>query len=105
PPREERLAERVVELVRAGVEEVLALQVDPLARREPLGQCERGGSAAVVTPEAVELVAERVVVLGLAPAGLELVQRGDQRLGDEASTVLAVGQLHRAASTYARTRA
>ena len=37
PPREHRLAERVVQLVRAGVEEVLALQVEPLARREALG--------------------------------------------------------------------
>ena len=39
---EDGLAERVVQLVRAGVEEVLALEVDPLARSETLGERERG---------------------------------------------------------------
>ena len=37
PAGEQRLAERVVELVRAGVEQVLALEVEPLARGEALG--------------------------------------------------------------------
>src|SRR5438132_5560674 len=36
PSREHRLPERVVELVCAGMEEVLALQVQPFVRREPL---------------------------------------------------------------------
>jgi hypothetical protein len=34
--RDQRLAESVVQLVRAGVEQVLALQVDALAGGEPL---------------------------------------------------------------------
>ena len=37
PPREEHLAERVVELVRAGVEEVLALQGDARALLAAVG--------------------------------------------------------------------
>ena len=47
PLREHRLAERVVQLVRAGVEEVLALQVEPLAGGEPLGAGERRRPARV----------------------------------------------------------
>ena len=37
PPREHDLAERVVDLVRAGVVQVLALEVEPPAGREALG--------------------------------------------------------------------
>src|SRR5439155_15303416 len=77
PPREQRLAKGVVELVRAGVEEVLTLQVEPPAGGEALGEGERRGAAAVVAAETVELVPERVVFPGLPPAGLELVQRRD----------------------------
>ena len=57
-PREHGLPERVVELVCARVEQVLALQVEALARREALGKRKRRGTAAVVAPEHVQFVAE-----------------------------------------------
>ena len=55
PAREQRLAERVVELVRAGVEQVLALQPEPLPGREALGPRERRRAAGVRGRELVEL--------------------------------------------------
>ena len=102
PSREHRLAERVVELVRAGVEEILALQVEALVRREPLRARERRRPACVRPRELLELRREGRVRLRGAPAALELVERGDERLRDVATAVDPVGQL-RAASTYART--
>ena len=98
PQREQGLAERVVQLVRAGVEQVLALEVEPLARGEALGQRQRRRPPRIAAAELVQLVLERRVLAGRAPAGLELVERRDQGLGHEAPAVLAVGQ-HRAAST------
>ena len=47
PPREHRLAERVVQLVRAGVQEVLALEVEALAGGEALGERQRRRPAGV----------------------------------------------------------
>ena len=78
--RQDGLAERVVELVRSSVQQVLPLQVDPLARSEALRERERRRSPRVVAPEPVELGCERRVPLGLGPTGLELVERRDQRL-------------------------
>ena len=98
PAREHGLAERVVQLVGPGVEEVLALQVEPLAGRESLGERERRRAARIGGQQPVQLAGERVVRLGLAPAGLELVERRDERLGDETPAVLPVGQ-HRAVAT------
>ena len=99
PPREHRLAERVVQLVRAGVEEILPLEVDPLPGGETLGEGERRRAARVRRQQAVELGAERVVGESLAPAALQLVERRDQRLGDVAAAVVAERAHARAAST------
>ena len=100
PLSEERLAERVVELVRAGVQQILALEVEPLARREALGERQRRRAAAERGQEVMELGVERRVVARFAPACLELVQRRDQRLGHVAPAVGAVQPgRHRAAST------
>ena len=55
---EQRLAEHVVDLVRAGVVEVLALEQDPRAAgvlAEPRGLGERAGPAGVVRQQVVEL--------------------------------------------------
>ena len=99
--REQDLAERVVDLVRARVVEVLALEDDSTAgRREALGLVERRRASDVARSEAVELFAKRRIGSRFDPAMLELVERGDQRLGHIAAAVLAVrGRRHRAAST------
>ena len=55
PPGEHRLPQRVVELVRAGVEQVLALQVEALPRREALGERERRGPAGERRAQVIEL--------------------------------------------------
>ena len=90
PPREHRLAERVVELVRAGVQQILALQVEALARRKPLGARERCRPAREGAAELLELRVERLVRLRVAPACLELVERRDQRLRDVTPAVRSV---------------
>src|SRR6185503_4733444 len=109
PPGEDDLTERVVDLVRAGVVQVLALEVDPPAGCEPLNQRDRRRATDVRPAELVQLRAIGGVVLGLLPSGGQLLECGDQRLGDVPAPVLAKGLLQRrqprAASTYARTRA
>src|SRR5205823_3884745 len=69
--------------------------VEALARREALRERERRRPARVRPSEPVELLVEGRVLLRLAPAGLELVERRNQRLRDESAAVLAIRQLHR----------
>jgi hypothetical protein len=90
PPGEHRLAERVVELVRSGVEEVLALEVEPHPRSEPLRPRERCRPAGEGSAELVQLGGEARVCLRRPPAGLELVERRDERLGDIPAAVRPV---------------
>ena len=98
--REQDLAERVVDLVCASVIQILALEDDPAAIGcEAFGLVQRGRSPDVVPSEPVELLAKRRIRVGLGPPALELVQRRDERLGDVAAAVVAVGLGHRAAST------
>src|SRR5918994_6347811 len=109
-PREERLAERVVDLVRAGVAEILALEVDALVVSEALGAVERRRPADVRPLERLELEPKAGVVPDLVPAVFELVESRHERLGDVPSAVRAeVAPLSDAhpctASTKARTRA
>ena len=92
--REDCLAERVVQLVRAGVEEVLALEVEPLLRGEPLGAGQRSRAAGVVASELVQLGGVALVGERLLPGRRQLVERGDQRLRDVAAAVGAVGTSH-----------
>jgi hypothetical protein len=87
PTRDESLAERVVDLVGAGVAEVLSFQVDGLPLGEPLGAVERCRAADVVALQPFELEGEAGMVLDLPPAALELVERRDERLGDVAAAV------------------
>ena len=90
-PRQQRLAEHVVDLVRTGVREVFALQqhahAEPL--REPVALGDGRGPARVARQQAGELVAERVVRPRGAELGFELHERGDERLRREAAAVLA----------------
>ena len=103
PLGQQRLAERVVDLVRAGVQQVLALEVDGPAqlRGQPPGAVQRRGPARVVAQQLGQLGGVGRVLAGLQPRGLELVQRRDQGLGHEAAAVgaelaLAPGCLGRA---------
>ena len=72
---EQSLAERVVDLVRAGVEQVFALEVDFCAAErfgEALGEVERRGAAGVISEQRVELGLKGGVGLGDFVFALEL---------------------------------
>ena len=87
-PGKQDLAEAIVDLVRAGVIELFALEIDFRAaqmRGQPLGEIERARPAGVVLAEMVELGLERWIALGLAPVALEVEDQRHQRLGDEAA--------------------
>src|SRR4051794_6881462 len=106
PPGEQRLAERVVELVRARVHEVLALEPDLAAGRlaQPLGQVQGRGPAAEVAAQHRELLGVRRVAPGGEPRRLELRERRHERLGDvlaavRAEAVLEAPDRHHAASS------
>src|SRR5918996_716818 len=112
---DQRLADGVVDLVRARVAEVLALEVDAPPVADALGAVGRGGAADVGGLEARELVVEGRVVLDRRPAALQLVECGHERLGDVLSAVGAeraggggrhdrTASSERTASTKARTR-
>ena len=90
---EQRLAERVVDLVRAGVREVFALQEDAGAA-ERLAQAprfvERRRAPDVIAEQVLELLMERRILPRVEVGALELGDRRDERLGNEAPAVLAV---------------
>ena len=91
-PREQDLAEGVVDLMRAGVEQIFALQINLRAAellREALGKVERRGPSAVVAEQAVEFGVKGGIGLGALVFGGEFEQRGHQRLGHEHAAELA----------------
>jgi hypothetical protein len=90
PAGQQVLAEGVVELVGAGVEQVLPLEPHPHAQllREPPGLEQRGRAAGVVAPELVQLGGEGWVGDGVLEGLGELVEGGHQDLGDEAPAPL-----------------
>ena len=84
---QERLPEHVVDLVRARVAEVLALEEDarPAAgSRQPLGEVERRRPAGVMGEEILEPEPEAGIGATRAVGPLELDERRHERLGDEA---------------------
>src|SRR3954468_9927672 len=90
PLREQRLAQDVVDFVRAGVRKVLALEEKPrspgvLTEVTRLGHGRR--ASGVGREETVELGTELRVVARARPGRGELVERGDECLGDEATAV------------------
>ena len=75
---EQRLADSVVELVRARVAEVLALEVDVRAAEvgaHPVCRVQRGRPADEGVAMAGELELKLRVCLGLVPNALQLVER------------------------------
>ncbi len=78
PQREQRLAERIVDLVRAGVVQVFALQVDlgtAALLAQPPGMVQRRGAAHVVLQQIVQLGLKTRVAARLFVLGCQLVQR------------------------------
>jgi hypothetical protein len=87
---DERLADGVVDLVRAGVEQVLALEINFRAAefaREALGKIKRRGPAAKFLEIIRQLALKFRVVLRAEVFGLQLLQRVHQRLGHITSAV------------------
>ena len=83
--REQRLADRIVQLVRSGVAEVLALEMDAGAAEvlaQARGRVEGGRPADEGAPVAGKLELKLRIGLGFVPHVLELVERAHQRLGD-----------------------
>src|SRR3990172_8510622 len=87
---EKDLRKRIVDLVRAGVAEIFALEIDLRAAEmvpEPLGEIEGRGTADEFPEIIIELGQERLVLLRREVRVLELRERGHERLGREFSAV------------------
>ena len=86
--RDHDLAEHVVDLVRAGVIELLALEIDFCAAEmlgQSLGEIKRRRPADIVLEVAVHLGLERRIGLGVGIGLFQIEDQRHQRLGDEAS--------------------
>ena len=84
------LADAVVDLVRAGVQQVFALEIDLCAAeifREALGEEERRGASGIVAQQVVEALLESLIALGLLVGLLEFFERRHEGFGDVASAV------------------
>ena len=92
PARQQGLAEHVVDLVRAGVRQVLPFDEQPHAEtlREPVAFRHRRRPARVAPEQPGELGPELLGGPRRAELALELLQRRDERLGNEPSTEVAV---------------
>ncbi len=110
---DQRLTDRVVDLVRARVAEVLALQIDAAPVADARGQVERRRPAHIRAVKLRELGGVGRVAADLFPAALELLEGGHESLGDVLASVQPVlGDAHaraprlcaRAASTNVRIR-
>ena len=89
---EQALADGVVDLVGAGVEQVLALEEDAGAAqllRDALGVVERRRPAGEVVEQRGELAAEAPGALGLVVGAGQLGERRHERLGNVAAAVAA----------------
>ncbi len=89
PHRQQALPERVVDLVGAGVAQILPLEPDlgPAGVcREPLGEKEGEGTADEGGEELIKLGLEGRIGPGLVVSRLELIERGRERFGDVAAT-------------------
>src|SRR5207249_3476991 len=91
--RKQRLADRAVDLVRARVRQVLALQEharETDVAREMRRVGERRRAADPITEHARELVLERAVLASVEPGALELRDGGHERLGQVLAPEFAV---------------
>ena len=82
PLGEQGLAEHLVGLVRAAVEQILALQIDArLARAEVAAAGQRRRPAGIVEQQLGELGLERRILLRVEERRLELLERRHQDFG------------------------
>lgn len=89
---EEGLAQGIIDLMGAGVEQVLAFQVDTGTlefAREALGEIKGRWSARVVPHKVGQFLLERRVDFGAGIFGREITQGGHERLRDEHAPVRA----------------
>ena len=92
PPRQQRLAERIVDLVRAGVQQVFALQINLRAAampRQPLREIKFGRPAGELLQVMPQLLLKRRIFARHLVRGAEFLQRRHQRLGHEHAAVAA----------------
>ena len=90
---EKSLAETIIYFMRAGVQQIFALQINTRAaevRGKALGALQRRGPAGEIAQREIELALERRVGAGFGVGALEFGERLDQRFGHEAATVGAV---------------
>ena len=88
--RQQRLPDAVVDLVRAGVQQVFPLQIDLGAAKllgEPLGQEQRCRTPREIGQQAVELVAKCLVFARHGIGSLEFLQRRHQGLRNVAPAI------------------
>ena len=87
---QQNLAEAIVDLVRAGVIEVFALQVDLRAAKvlgQAFGEVERIGPADIILEQAVQLGVKSGIGLRLFIGAFKIKHERHQRLGDEAAAI------------------
>ena len=92
PPGEQRLADDVVDLMRAGVIQLVALEVDSRPAdmgREPFGEVKRARPADIIAHVAVEFRLEVRIGLGRLIGLFDLQDQRHQRFGHEAAAIEA----------------
>src|SRR5713226_3656157 len=85
PARQQDLAQRVVDLMRPRMAEILPLEIDPRPLElpcEPLGKVKRGFPPGIFAEITVKLSAEARIAPDLFVSFLQLDQRRHERLGD-----------------------
>ena len=91
-PGEQDLPQHVVHLVRAGVVEVLALEIDLGAAQmlaQPFGEVERRWPPDIILEVTVHLLAKERILLCRRIGTLQLQNQRHQRLGHEAAAIEA----------------
>jgi hypothetical protein len=89
-PRQQGLADSVVDLVRAGVVEILPLQINPRPARlggQPPGKVQRRGPPDIIPQALAQFPLKGRVVSRFGIGGGQLFQGEHQRLGDEPPAV------------------
>ena len=87
---EEDLADRVVDLVRAGVEQILALQINFRPAEffgEPFGKIEGRWASTKIREQPREFLAEFRILAGGVVFALEVLQRRHQRFGNKHASI------------------